>query len=144
MFLGISWLILPQEFALPIAFLGIDYRPWRLLVVACAIPYATAALIMYFAPESPKFLYADGQHEACLKVVKKIYAVNKRTSEDNFPVSLFFCFGTWLPDISSLTSNSGYDNVDNLLMYSIFMFWHSLAFMISHMFLLWLNNISAK
>ncbi|XP_037302059.1 LOW QUALITY PROTEIN: synaptic vesicle glycoprotein 2C-like [Manduca sexta] len=82
----VSWLILPQEFAFPISFLDIYYRPWRLLIVACAIPFALASVLLLFAPESPKFLFATGQHADALEVVKKIYAVNNRAPAEEFPV----------------------------------------------------------
>lgn len=82
----VSWIILPMEFSLPISFLGINYRPWRLLVVACAIPYAIAAACMLRAEESPKYLNAVGRPEECLEVVKKIYSRNKNCPEDNFPI----------------------------------------------------------
>ncbi|CAB3235203.1 unnamed protein product [Arctia plantaginis] len=82
----ISWLILPLEFAYPIPFLGIEYRPWRLLVVACAIPFALGTVLLMFAPESPKFLFATGHHNEALDIVKKIYARNSRQPADNFEI----------------------------------------------------------
>ncbi|KAI8421231.1 hypothetical protein MSG28_008293 [Choristoneura fumiferana] len=82
---GVSWLILPLDFAWPIPWLGIDYRPWRFLVIACAIPYAIGTILMFFAPESPKFHYAKGRTEECLETLKKIYAANKWTTPDHFP-----------------------------------------------------------
>lgn len=82
----VSWLILPLEFAYPIPFLGIEYRPWRLLVVACAIPFALGTVLLMFAPESPKFLFATGQYDTALNVVKRIYFRNTKMAEDTFPV----------------------------------------------------------
>ncbi|CAG4933592.1 unnamed protein product [Parnassius apollo] len=84
---GISWLILPLEFSLPIEFLGITYRSWRLLVVACALPYFISSILLIFAPESPKFLYSAGHHDECLKVLRSIYATNKWMPADSFPVT---------------------------------------------------------
>ncbi|KAG7310148.1 hypothetical protein JYU34_004701 [Plutella xylostella] len=83
---AISWLILPLDFSLPISFLGIQYRPWRLLVVACTVPYLLSCVFMLWAPESPKFLNATGQHDECLRVLQRMYAVNKRASVDDFPI----------------------------------------------------------
>ncbi|XP_068622856.1 synaptic vesicle glycoprotein 2C-like [Battus philenor] len=83
---GISWLILPLEFSVPIHFLGITYRSWRLLIVACAVPYFICSILMIFAPESPKFLYSSGEYDKCLEVLKSIYAINKRTPADLYPV----------------------------------------------------------
>ncbi|XP_034828547.1 synaptic vesicle glycoprotein 2C-like [Maniola hyperantus] len=83
---AVSWLILPLEFSLPVPFLGIDYRPWRLLIIACTLPFVFGTLFLIIAPESPKFLSASGKSEECLAVLRKIYAVNGRLSEENYPV----------------------------------------------------------
>ncbi|XP_032516056.2 uncharacterized protein LOC116769137 [Danaus plexippus] len=83
---AVSWLILPLEFSYPISFLDISYRPWRLLVVACCIPFMIGTIFLILAPESPKFLSASGNSEAALKVLKRIYSVNNRVPEDTFPV----------------------------------------------------------
>ncbi|XP_049870514.1 synaptic vesicle glycoprotein 2B-like [Pectinophora gossypiella] len=84
---GISWLILPLDFATYIGFLDIYYRPWRLLVVACALPFFFSFICLCFMPESPKFLYTAGRVDEALDVVKKIYSVNKRMPADSFPVT---------------------------------------------------------
>ncbi|CAH0723970.1 unnamed protein product, partial [Brenthis ino] len=83
---AISWLILPLDFSFPIDFLNISYRPWRLLVIASTIPFILSTIFLFFAPESPKYLSASGRSEECLKVLRKIYAVNKWKSEDSYPV----------------------------------------------------------
>jgi hypothetical protein len=62
-----------------------------LLVVAAAVPYALGVVLMFLAPESPKFLNAKGRYEECLETVKKIYAVNKWTDPETFPVSVAKC-----------------------------------------------------
>ncbi|KAF9809229.1 hypothetical protein SFRURICE_012181 [Spodoptera frugiperda] len=82
----VSWLILPLEFAYPISILGIEYRPWRLLVVACAIPFALGSVLLAFAPESPKFLFATGNYDAALEVVKRIYHRNTKKDVESFPI----------------------------------------------------------
>uniref|UniRef100_A0A2A4JKW1 Major facilitator superfamily (MFS) profile domain-containing protein n=2 Tax=Heliothis virescens TaxID=7102 RepID=A0A2A4JKW1_HELVI len=83
----VSWLILPLEFAYPIPFLSIEYRPWRLLVVACALPFALGAVLLLFAPESPKFLFATGDYDGALQVVKRIYYRNTKKEPESFPVT---------------------------------------------------------
>lgn len=99
----ISWLILPLEFAYPIPLLDIQYRPWRLLVVACAIPFTIATVLLMFAPESPKFLFATGLPEAALDVVKKIYATNSRQPEESFPIKTLLVEG----QTTKVTTNTG-------------------------------------
>ncbi|KAL4702819.1 hypothetical protein ACJJTC_003977 [Scirpophaga incertulas] len=81
---GISWLILPMDFNIPMGF--ITYRPWRLLMMLCALPYAVGAILLTLAPESPKFLNAVGRQDECLEVVKKIYGNNQWILKQTFPV----------------------------------------------------------
>ncbi|KAM3956301.1 synaptic vesicle glycoprotein 2A [Aphomia sociella] len=83
---AICWLILPLEFSTYIQFLDIYYRPWRLLVVACAVPYMISSVLLLFTPESPKFLSASGQKEKVLDVMKSMYSINHREHKDTFPV----------------------------------------------------------
>lgn len=94
---GISWAILPLEFTYPIPILGILYRPWRLLVVAIAVPFAVATVLLYFAPESPKFLSVKGDHDAALEVIKKIYAGNMKMPRNTFEVSYFIFSNLYSP-----------------------------------------------
>lgn len=50
----VAWLILPFDFR--ISLLGImDYRPWRLLIVFCALPGLVASISLFYFPESPKY-----------------------------------------------------------------------------------------
>ncbi|VVD01483.1 unnamed protein product [Leptidea sinapis] len=83
---AVSWLILPLEISIPIDFLHITYRSWRLLVIAANLPLAIGFVLLLFAPESPKFLHACGKQEACLKVLRDMYAVNKRLHRDTYPI----------------------------------------------------------
>ncbi|KAH9628100.1 hypothetical protein HF086_018316 [Spodoptera exigua] len=79
----VSWLILPLEFAYPISILGIEYRPWRLLVVACALPFALSSVLLAFAPESPKFLFATGNYDAALDVIKSLIVEHQMAKTSN-------------------------------------------------------------
>ncbi|CAH0628611.1 unnamed protein product [Chrysodeixis includens] len=82
----VAWLILTQEFSYPLQYLDISYRPWRLCLVVCTLPYVLATVFLLFAHESPKFLHANGKHAEALEVVKTMYAVNNRKSKDSFSV----------------------------------------------------------
>ncbi|KAJ2947316.1 hypothetical protein O0L34_g17029 [Tuta absoluta] len=78
--------ILPLTFAYPINWLGIVFRPWRLLAFAMALPCLATAGLLRFFHESPKFLASRGRHEEALEILKKIYACNSGDRADNFPV----------------------------------------------------------
>ncbi|XP_041968037.1 synaptic vesicle glycoprotein 2C-like [Aricia agestis] len=83
---GIAWLILPLEFSVPISFLGIAFRSWRLLILTCTIPFIVGAIFLLLSSESPKFLYTLGKNEECLKVLSKIYAINTMKPKSTYPV----------------------------------------------------------
>lgn len=55
-------------------------------MVAFAVPFAVASVMMFLAPESPKFLSVMGDHDAALEVVKKIYAGNSGKPSESFEV----------------------------------------------------------
>ncbi|XP_046967511.1 synaptic vesicle glycoprotein 2C-like [Vanessa cardui] len=78
--------ILPLEFVYWIDFLGINYRPWRLLALVMSIPCAATACLLQLFHESPKFLVSRGQQEKALEVLKKIYACNTGKKVDDFPI----------------------------------------------------------
>lgn len=78
--------ILPMEFSYWIDFLGINFRPWRLLALVMALPCAATACLLQFFHESPKFLASQGRYEEALNVLRTIYAWNSGDRADNFPV----------------------------------------------------------
>ncbi|XP_055844746.1 synaptic vesicle glycoprotein 2A-like [Episyrphus balteatus] len=80
----IAWAIINQSWSLPLPFLGIVYKPWRLFIVACTSPGIIAGIILLFYPESPKFLMSIGKNEEALEVLRKMYSWNVR--DGNFKV----------------------------------------------------------
>ncbi|XP_063893979.1 synaptic vesicle glycoprotein 2C [Helicoverpa armigera] len=78
--------ILPLGFAYHIDFLGITYRPWRLLALVMSLPCATTACLLQLFHESPKFLVSHGRLDEALDVLKSIYATNTGNAADSFPV----------------------------------------------------------
>lgn len=55
---AVGWLVLSMNFKISIFGL-LDYRPWRVLVVLCAVPGLVAAVALFFFPESPKYYMAQ-------------------------------------------------------------------------------------
>ncbi|PZC82776.1 hypothetical protein B5X24_HaOG209874 [Helicoverpa armigera] len=78
--------ILPLGFAYHIDFLGITYRPWRLLALVMSLPCAATACLLQLFHESPKFLVSHGRLDEALDVLKSIYATNTGNEADSFPV----------------------------------------------------------
>ncbi|KAM3956168.1 synaptic vesicle 2-related protein [Aphomia sociella] len=78
-----GYLIMKLDFSIP--FLGIVYRPWRLLTQIMALPLGLGAFMLHFYSESPKFLANVGRNEECVAALKTMYIKNGGV-EKEFPV----------------------------------------------------------
>lgn len=93
-FFTISWLILPLLAYIILPLQGVNFQlgevfyfsPWRLFLVVLAVPELLTALWILRMPESPKFFLANGSHNKCLTVLKKMYSINSGDHPDLFPV----------------------------------------------------------
>lgn len=93
----VTYPTLKLDFAAEIPWLGIVYRPWRLLIIVLALPSGIGAVAIYFFRESPKFLFNSGKQEEALEVLKYIHAVNHRGTKEEFAV-LYYYFIFYEPD----------------------------------------------
>lgn len=83
----IAFSVINQEWALPISFLGITYKPWRFFLVACSLPGFLSGLLMIFLlPESPKFLLTMGRDDEAIDVLKTMYRWNTGRPKSEFRV----------------------------------------------------------
>ncbi|CAH0582783.1 unnamed protein product [Chrysodeixis includens] len=73
---GLAYLILPLNFKLPLPWLGITFRPWRLYTLVMALPLGIAALFFFYLSESPKYLASQGEYKKALDVLKRMYEFN--------------------------------------------------------------------
>ena len=81
---GVGWLIINFKHLVPsIAFeiplIGINYTVWRMFVLLCSMLSGTVMILLFFVPESPKFLLAHEKHDEALKILKDINRWNKKT-----------------------------------------------------------------
>lgn len=81
----IAWATINQSWSLPLTFLGIVYKPWRLFIVTCACPGFISGLILLFFPESPKFLASIGKNEEALNVLRTMHRWNVK--DEHFDIS---------------------------------------------------------
>lgn len=85
---GAAWLLLPMEWAFVVPGLGIEWRPWRLLVIIYGAPSFISATCLLFFPESPKFLWTMGKSDEALNILKNIYKHNIGKDPETFPVRI--------------------------------------------------------
>ncbi|KAI5631038.1 major facilitator superfamily domain-containing protein [Phthorimaea operculella] len=63
--------------------LGIEYRPWRLLVLLLSLPGLLGTIGVALLHESPKFLLSKKREDEALKVLKKFFELNNYRSKQN-------------------------------------------------------------
>ncbi|KAF5303762.1 hypothetical protein FQA39_LY09835 [Lamprigera yunnana] len=81
---GLAWLIIPTDIGYTSS--NFVYNSWRIFLLICAIPSFIVAALLYFLPESPKFLLSRGRTEEALEIFKKIYSVNTGKDKNEYPV----------------------------------------------------------
>ncbi|KAL1132273.1 hypothetical protein AAG570_010230 [Ranatra chinensis] len=79
-------LILRMDFSTDIGFT--TYNPWNLFVFVSGLTSLLALLALVSLPESPKFLMTDGQLEKTRNILVRMFTVNTRRPESEYPVHL--------------------------------------------------------
>ncbi|KAL0881329.1 hypothetical protein ABMA27_001210, partial [Loxostege sticticalis] len=80
-----AWLILRGHWSFSIG--SIKMVPWRVYIWSWCVPGITAALILLFLPESPRFLFAVKGQDKALPVLASIYAWNNKKKREDYPVN---------------------------------------------------------
>ncbi|XP_059054587.1 synaptic vesicle glycoprotein 2B-like [Achroia grisella] len=62
------------------------YSSWRVFVAACGIPSLLVVLLLIPFPESPRYLLHANRAEQALHVLQKIFVVNTKLNEKDFPI----------------------------------------------------------
>lgn len=73
---GLAYIVINQEWELPLPFLGIVYRPWRLYLIVCSLPGLICALILLKFPESPKYTFSQGDTRQAIEAIQWVYRFN--------------------------------------------------------------------
>ncbi|XP_058839887.1 synaptic vesicle glycoprotein 2B-like [Topomyia yanbarensis] len=83
----IAWLIINQNWELPIPFLDIVYRPWRLFLVACGLLGLISGFALLWLPESPKFVYHHGNLEQTIRTIQWMHRMNSGRREPSLQIN---------------------------------------------------------
>ncbi|KAK5639200.1 hypothetical protein RI129_011692 [Pyrocoelia pectoralis] len=81
---GLAWLIIPAGIGYTSE--NFIYNSWRIFLLICAVPSFVVAILLFFLPESPKFLLSHGRGDEALEIFKKIYKVNTGNDISEYPV----------------------------------------------------------
>ncbi|KAJ8956223.1 hypothetical protein NQ314_006756 [Rhamnusium bicolor] len=63
------------------------FLPWRLLIIIYALPSLISAILIFFLPESPKYLLTQGKKDEVMHILTKIFRINTGKSGDEYTVS---------------------------------------------------------
>ncbi|XP_054288174.1 synaptic vesicle glycoprotein 2B isoform X2 [Macrosteles quadrilineatus] len=80
----LAWLVIPSSIGYTSP--TFKYNSWRVFLMICSMPSFIVAILLYFLPESPKFLLAHGQEEEAMAVFRRIYSINTNRSPEEYPV----------------------------------------------------------
>lgn len=81
---GLAWLIIPQDIGFKNEYF--TYNSWRIFLLICAVPSFVVAVVLFFLPESPKFLLSQGRSEEAICIFRHIYHINTGNDAENYPV----------------------------------------------------------
>uniref|UniRef100_A0A8D8S1F2 Synaptic vesicle glycoprotein 2B n=1 Tax=Cacopsylla melanoneura TaxID=428564 RepID=A0A8D8S1F2_9HEMI len=82
----IAYFIIPNKWEF--YFFGDTFliNSWRIFLMISTLPSLSGALLVYFMPETPKFLMTHGRTEEALKVFQCMYAWNTGNSRESYPI----------------------------------------------------------
>ncbi|XP_063635476.1 synaptic vesicle glycoprotein 2C-like [Cydia splendana] len=78
----VGYFLLNMEYSIDLGF--ISFVPWRLLVLALALPAGISSLVLHWFYESPKFLANAGREDQAVELLRKIWKRNG--GKDHYPV----------------------------------------------------------
>lgn len=90
----IAILIIPMDWAFSLYF--IDFKPWRLFLLCTASMNLLNSILLFFIPESPKFLLAMNRKDEAIDVLKRVYAFNTGNSKNVMRFGLVRMFFQWI------------------------------------------------
>ncbi|XP_055853980.1 synaptic vesicle glycoprotein 2B [Episyrphus balteatus] len=81
---GLAWLIIPTNIGFVTPYF--KYNSWRIFLVVCSIPSFIVACLLFYLPESPKFLLSKGKHDRALAIFRGIFVTNTKKPQELYPV----------------------------------------------------------
>ena len=72
----IGYLVLNQDWRLPLPFLDFDYNSWRIFLLVCGLPGFLCGLVFLTLPESPKFLLANDKYFESINALRVLFKWN--------------------------------------------------------------------
>ncbi|XP_073989715.1 synaptic vesicle glycoprotein 2B isoform X2 [Rhodnius prolixus] len=82
---SLAWWIIPSMLTLSLP--GFLFNSWRIFLMVCSLPSFIVAGLLFFLPESPKFLLSNGRHDEAMHVFRHIYSSNTGKEKKTYMVT---------------------------------------------------------
>lgn len=81
---GLAWLIIPTQ----VGFISeyFTYNSWRIFLLVCSFPSFLVGFLLFYLPESPKFLLTRGKKDKALAIFRGIYVTNTKKKPEDYMV----------------------------------------------------------
>lgn len=80
---GLAWLIIPTKIDISTYFV---YNSWRVFLLVCSIPSFLVGFLLFYLPESPKFLLTRGKKDKALAIFRGIFVTNTKKKPEEYMV----------------------------------------------------------
>ncbi|XP_049820989.1 synaptic vesicle glycoprotein 2C-like isoform X2 [Aethina tumida] len=82
---GVAWSLLRKSVLDSFKSYG-NFSPWRIFVSVCSLPSLLSLCMLFFLPETPKYLISKGKYEEARHVFQRIFRINTGQSFAQYPV----------------------------------------------------------
>lgn len=89
------------------------YNSWRIFLLICAVPSFLVAALLFYLPESPKFLIMQGRQDKALNILRNIFVTNTGKTKDYYPVKELLIDEKFMMPVMVSTNVDG-KNIDNI------------------------------
>ncbi|KAM7350457.1 synaptic vesicle glycoprotein 2B isoform 1-T2 [Cochliomyia hominivorax] len=82
---GLAWLIIPTGIGIVTPLF--TYNSWRIFLMTCSVPSFIVAFLLFYLPESPKFLLSKGKQDKAMAIFRGIFVTNTKKPAELYPVT---------------------------------------------------------
>ncbi|KAH8420050.1 hypothetical protein KR009_005249 [Drosophila setifemur] len=81
---SLAWLIIPTTIGFITPYF--TYNSWRIFLLVCSLPSFLVGFLLFYLPESPKFLLTRGKKDRALAIFRGIFVTNTKRRPDEYMV----------------------------------------------------------
>ncbi|XP_030382331.1 synaptic vesicle glycoprotein 2B [Scaptodrosophila lebanonensis] len=82
---GLAWLIIPTYIGFKTTYF--IYNSWRIFLLVCSLPSFLVGFLLFYLPESPKFLLTRGKKERAMAIFRGIFVTNTKRPPEEYMVN---------------------------------------------------------